>query len=352
MKTERIILFFTGIIAVILLGAVLKMARGVFIPLVIAGLLYFLFAPVVKFMSDRKIPTALSTAVVLMIFIGVCVAGGLFLNTRIQAMIGAFPRYYARFETLFNTLINQFELSPVWWENFHLAPVIGDRLLALSGFLMGFLTNLILVVFFLVFLLLGAPYFDNKIDMALSSRNAARARTVTRSISRQISSYLFLQFMISAATGLLAWGLFTAVNLDFAITWGVLTFLLNFIPNLGSLIAAIPPILISLIQYYPVLGPTVFVSIGLLVIQQTIGNFLTPKVMGERLNLSPVVILVSLLMWGWLWGVVGAILSVPITSSIKIVFDNIAPLKPLGVLMSSGHYTHKTRAKQENQNHS
>jgi predicted PurR-regulated permease PerM len=352
LKPERVILFFTGIIAVILLGAVLKLARGVFLPLVIAGLLYFLFAPIVKSMSDRKIPTPLSTTVVLLIFIGICVAGGLFLNTRIQAMIGAFPRYYERFETLFNTLINQFELSPVWWENFHLAPAIGEHLLALSGFLMGFLTNLILVVFFLVFLLLGAPYFDNKIDMALSPRNAARARTVTRSISRQISSYLFLQFLISAATGFLAWGIFAVVDLDFAITWGVLTFLLNFIPNLGSLIAAVPPILISLIQFYPVLGPTIFVGVGLLVIQQIIGNFLSPKVMGERLNLSPVVILISLLMWGWLWGVVGAILSVPITSSMKIIIDNIEPLKPLGVLMSSGQFTHKTRAKQENHNHS
>ncbi|HAK41189.1 MAG TPA: AI-2E family transporter [Synergistaceae bacterium] len=351
MKAERIILFFTGIITIILLGTVLKMARGVFIPLVIAGLLYFLFAPVVKFMSDRKIPTPVSTAVVLLIFIGICVAGGLFINTRIQAMIGAFPRYYARFETLFDALIKQFELSPVWWENFHLAPVIGERLLALSGFLMGFLTNLILVVFFLIFLLLDAPYFDNKIDMALSPSNAARARSVTRTISKQISAYLFLQFIISAATGLLAWGLFAVAQLDFAITWGVLTFLLNFIPNLGSFIAAFPPILISLIQYYPELGPTIFVTVGLLIIQQTIGNFLAPKVMGERLNLSPVVILVSLLMWGSLWGVMGAILSVPITCSVKIIFDNIEPLKPLGVLMSSGKFAHRARA-EKNKNHS
>ncbi|MDO9508834.1 MAG: AI-2E family transporter [Thermovirgaceae bacterium] len=347
MKPERFIVFFTGIIALIMLGAVLKMARGVFLPLVIAGLFSFLFAPVVKYMSKRRIPTFLSTSAVLLIFIGICAAGGLFLNTRILALVEAYPRYHERFGILFSAIVSQLDLSPVWWENIQLAPVVGERLLTLSGFLMGFLTNLVLVVFFLVFLLIGAPYFDLKLDMALSSRNAARAREVTRSISGQISSYLFLQFVLSAATGFFAWGLFSFIGLDFAVTWGVLTFILNFIPNLGSFIAAVPPVLLSLIQFYPDFGPSIVVTIGLLVIQQTIGNFITPKIMGERLNLSPVVILVSLLMWGWLWGVTGAILSVPIASTIKIACDNIGPLKPLGVLMSSGKHFHKIHKQKE-----
>lgn len=342
MKFDRVISLFTGIIALIMLGAVLKMARGVFLPLVVAGLFSFLFAPVVKYMSKRRIPTALSTAVVLLIFIGLCVAGGLFLNTRILALVDAYPRYHARFVTLFDTIVSQFNLSPTWWQNVNFAPVVGENLLTLSGFLVGFLTNLVLVVFFLVFLLIGAPYFDFKIDMALSTRNAARAREVTRSISSQISSYLMLQFLLSAVTGSFAWALFAFMDLDFAVTWGVLTFLLNFIPNLGSFIAAVPPIFLSLIQFYPDLGPAIVISTGLLVIQQVIGNFITPKLMEERLNLSPVVILVSLLMWGWLWGIAGAILSVPIASSIKIVCDNIGPLKPVGVLMSSGkNFTEK-----------
>lgn len=336
MKPERLIILFTGMIALIMTGAVLKMARGVILPLVIAGLLSFLFAPVVKHMAKRRIPTAISTAAVLLIFIGICAGGGVFLNTRILALIDAYPRYHARFESLFGIIVSQLDLSPLWWENIHLAPVLGEKLLSLSGFLMGFLTNLVLVVFFLVFLLIGAPYFDLKIDMALSPANAARVRKVTRSISGQISSYLSLQFLLSALTGLLAWALFAFMKLDFAATWGVLTFLLNFIPNIGSFIAAAPPILLALIQFYPDPGPTIIITVGLLVIQQGIGNFLSPKIMGERLNLSPVVILVSLLLWGWLWGVAGAILSVPVASTIKIVCDNVDPLKPLGVLMSSG----------------
>lgn len=336
MKFDRIISLFTGIIALIMLGAVLRLGRGVFLPIVVATLFYFLFAPIVKYLSERRIPTFLSTSIVLLIFIGFCVAGGLFLNTRIVALADAYPRYHARFGILFSSFVSQFDFSPAWLENFNLAPVIGEKLLMLSGFLMGFMTNLILVVFFLVFLLIGAPYFDFKIDMAFSARNAARVREVSRSISSQMSSYLFLQFVLSAATGFFAWAVFSLAGLDFAVTWGALTFLLNFIPNIGSFIAAGPPILLSLVQFYPDLGPTLFVTVGILFIQQTIGNFITPKVMGEKLNLSPVVILVSLLMWGWLWGVTGAILSVPIASSIKIICDNIAPLKPLGVLMSSG----------------
>ncbi|HRV71871.1 MAG TPA: AI-2E family transporter [Thermovirgaceae bacterium] len=348
MKPESAILFFTGIITIILTGAVLKTASGVFLPLVVAALLYFLFAPIVKYMSSRKVPTPVTTTAVLAIFIGVCAAGGLFINTRIMAMISAYPRYHARFETLIGTIMEQFEISPIWWENVHLAPVIGEQLLALSGFLVGFMTNLILVVFFLVFLLLGAPYFDIKIDKALSSRNATRAREVTKKISGQISSYLFLQFVISAATGFIAWALFASVGLDFAVTWGVLTFLLNFIPNLGSFIAAFPPILLALVQFYPSFGPAIIISTGLLIIQQGLGNFITPKIMGDRLNLSPVIILVSLLMWGWLWGIAGAILSVPIASTIKIVCDNLSPLKPIGVLMSSGKTFSRSQESREN----
>jgi predicted PurR-regulated permease PerM len=123
---------------------------------------------------------------------------------------------------------------------------------------------------------------------------------------------------------------------DFAVTWGALTFILNFIPTIGSIIASVPPILVALVQFHPSLLPAFATLASVLAIQMIMGNVISPKVLGDRLNLSPVVVLLSLVFWGWLWGFVGAILAVPIASAIRIVCENIEALHPIGVLMGSG----------------
>jgi predicted PurR-regulated permease PerM len=142
--------------------------------------------------------------------------------------------------------------------------------------------------------------------------------------------------LISSVTGVLVWFALELIGVDFAITWGAMAFFLNFIPTVGSIAASIPPILLALIQFYPSIWPGVVTLISLLTIQLSIGNGIAPKVLGDQLNLSPVVILLSLLFWGWLWGIVGALLSVPITAAIKIVCENIESLQSISVMMGSG----------------
>jgi predicted PurR-regulated permease PerM len=126
------------------------------------------------------------------------------------------------------------------------------------------------------------------------------------------------------------------VGLEAAPTWGALAFFLNFIPTVGSILAGIPPVLLALLQFYPSAGPALIILIAVVVINQALGNIVAPKIMGDQLNLSPVVILLSVMFWGWLWGIAGAFLSVVITCSIKIVCENIPMLHPVSVMMSSG----------------
>lgn len=159
---------------------------------------------------------------------------------------------------------------------------------------------------------------------------------VINAISAQIGRYLVTAVIISAATGIAAWLALTAIGVDFAVNWGVLAFVLNFIPYIGSILASIPPILVALVKFYPDLGPAIAASIALLIIQMGIGNFLTPKVMGDALDINPIIVLVSLLFWGWLWGGFGAVLAVPIAVVIKIVCENIPSLRPVAILMESG----------------
>lgn len=332
---ERLIALLLAIITVVAVGFVMKAAQSVILPLVLAWLLYFIFAPVVRMLTRRKIPTPLSTAFVLALFIGVCFAGAMFINGRIMNFIAAYPRYQVRFDELLQTLVQTFDVPRSVFGQVDLGSIVGRYVLSLSGFFVSFVSNLVLVAIFLVFLLLGSPYFGVKIRLSFSERNARKVLHVMNSIALQIGRYLTLQTLISLATGFLVWFALDRIGVDFPVTWGALAFVLNFIPTIGSVIASIPPILLALVQFQPDFGPVVVTAIALLVIQQTMGNIVAPKVMGDQLNLSPVVIMASLLFWGWLWGPTGAILSVPIASSIKIICDNVEKLRVIGIMMES-----------------
>jgi predicted PurR-regulated permease PerM len=142
--------------------------------------------------------------------------------------------------------------------------------------------------------------------------------------------------LISMATGFLAWIALTVLGVELAAPWAVLTFVLNFIPTVGYIIATIPPVLMATFQFSPSYFRPIMVLLSLTAIQVSIGNVVTPKVVGDRLNLSPVLILLSLLFWGMIWGIPGAILSVPIASIIEIVCENVPSLHPIAVMMGSG----------------
>jgi len=161
-------------------------------------------------------------------------------------------------------------------------------------------------------------------------------KRILGTVSFQIGRYLSALALISAVTGFFVWFALEYIRVDFAVTWGVLAFVLNFIPTVGSIVASIPPILVALVQFYPSYMPAVITSLALLTIQVTIGNFITPKVMGDRLNLSPVVVLISLLFWSLIWGVVGALISTIIAAIIKIICENVPYLNFISVMMGSG----------------
>lgn len=337
MASQRMTVLFLAILTLIALGMVLRSGRGVVLPLLLAMLLSNIFVPFVRRTKARGIPPILTISVILSLFVGICLLAVLSINARVVALAQAFPRYYARLLSLVQSLANDFDLPVHFWEGLNLGDKAAAYLLNLSGSAVSLLSNLVLVIIFMVFILLGSPYFTYKLRKAFSLSGAERIDHIIDGISSQISRYLLTQTLISAGTGLLVW-FFLAffVGVDFPITWGLLAFFLNFIPTIGSIVASMPPILFALVQFYPDWGPFVTASLGLLLIQFVMGNLLTPKLMGDRLNLSPVVVLISLLLWGWLWGVAGALLSVPITAVVKIICENVEALTPLSALMGSG----------------
>ena len=332
----KVTFIFLGILVLIAVGVVLKTAQSVILPLVIAWLLSFLIGPAINFMTARKIPATLAVFIILIVLLGIFYLSGTFLYARFSAFVAAYPKYHARFTDLIAMITSKWnlEFDPLaginWGQN------IGRILASFSRSIFAFASQLVLVIIFLFFILLGKPYFRYKILKSFSSEDADQIARITFSITGQIRRYLSLQFLISFTTGVLVWLALQIIGVDFAVTWGALAFFLNFIPTVGSIVASMPPILLALVQFYPSLWPGVVTLLSVMTIQLGMGNALAPKIMGDRLNLSPVVVLLSLLFWGWLWGIVGALLSIPIAAAIKIVCENIQTLHPISVMMGSG----------------
>ena len=325
-----------GFLAVIATGAVLKAAQGVVIPLLIAWLLSYLLAPAVTFLVRRlRFPAPLAVAGVVLLLLLASWGAGLVIHQRLLAFAKAFPAYQDKITALYAHYGSELNVPTPVLKDLDLTAQIGPLVLRTSRFFIAFITNAVLVMIFLVFMLLAKPFANDKLRAALPDR-ADTLIAITNTISRQIGAYLGALFVISLVTGLVVWGVLAWIGVEFAFTWGLLAFVLNFVPTLGSIVASIPPVLMALAQFAPSFWPAVGVAAALFVIQQTLGNFIAPKVYGDRLNLSPVVILLFLVFWGWLWGITGALLAVPLAAAIQIALAHIPALAPLAVLMGSG----------------
>lgn len=340
MKRSNLMVGLLTVLVVFAVAAAFKVAYNVVIPLMFAWLLSYICGPVVNYLVHRKVPLGVAVLAVLLLVLVVFYFCGTFLYGRVRNVLEVSPKYIAQLntiysDTIYNLHISQEYLAGIDWTE-KLGPKLAQLTTSTALWMGNFLSKLLLVLIFLVFMLLGKPYFRYKVERAFPEDRATKFSQMTASISKQIGQYLVVKVAISGTTGVLVWLALTLLHVEFALTWGALAFFLNFIPSIGSIIASLPPILLAIVQYYPHPWIPVFTTVVLLLIQMTMGNVIEPKIMGDSLNLSPVVILLALVFFGWLWGLVGALLSVPIAAAIKIFCENIDALKPISILMGSG----------------
>ena len=395
LRHMKIIVGLMTILTAVALGFVLHLASGVFIPLVIAWFLLQIFRPVLKLGDQLKLPPFLKIALVFVLLFCMTLIGVRFVASQAVEFGEVYQRFYPDLEPTIEKFTNTLmtlgflpnsrpavqseaqEEEDVPRGNFILtaAASADSAPPALSGgsILMGELTKklrtdwtsyvryisemaitllskLVLSLVFLMFMLLEAPYVVDKIDEAFrgpSARTGETVKSILATISSQISSYLGALTLISVATGLCAWVILTSCNVELATGWAVLTILLNFIPTVGSIIATVPPVVMAILQSPTSLTMPLLVLVLLTAVQVSIGNILTPKIMGDRLGLSPVIILLSLLLWGVIWGIPGAILSTPIASILQIICASTHSLKPIAILMGSGENARKARMKSD-----
>jgi predicted PurR-regulated permease PerM len=230
------------------------------------------------------------------------------------------------------------------WAQLEVRSRIRNITLSLSNFFIGFLRDAFMMVLFVVFLLLEGAFFKEKVELAFEDKFSGQIKKISNDVMHQVIRYLSIKFFISLVTGLVVAVCLGLVGLEFAVLWGVIQFILNFIPNIGSIVAGICTVVFALLQFWPEPGPVILVALIMLGANMIIGNFLEPKIMGDNLGLSPVTVLLSLMLWGWLWGFAGLILAVPMTMIIKIVCENIPVLEPLSILFSSRRDVWRKRA--------
>ncbi|WP_120635503.1 AI-2E family transporter [Ruegeria sp. EL01] len=208
----------------------------------------------------------------------------------------------------------------------------------LARLLLGSATSLLnqffLISLYVAFLMAERLAFRKKIQLAAGSpQTGAEFSSMLDAISFSLQRYVGVKTLISLFTAGISYSMFKALGLEYAETWAVLTFALNFIPSIGSIIAVIFPAMIALVQFDSI-GPFLIIVLGCGTLQFLIGNFLDPALLGRSLNMSTFLVILALTFWTTVWGLIGAFLSVPLTVCILIVFSHVPALRPIAILMS------------------
>ena len=344
-NSGRAVLFLVALIALFMTGAVIKITAVVILPFTIALLLALVLTPVVNFLGKIKIPRFVSILLVVIMIITGLSAMGAILFTSVRSILSVYPRYENRITIIYLWLGNFFELPydehlsiiQNLWAQLNIRNQIQQYTLALTNASLSFLMDAVLVTVFMVFLLIEGIFIKEKISVAFEKKWEGHIRRISTDIIIQISHYLSIKFIISLGTGAIVFVLLSVIGVQFAALWGIMQFVLNFIPTIGSIVIGVVVSLFALIQFWPDPGPVIWTVTIMFGVNFLVGNVLEPKIMGDRLGLSPIAILFSLVVWGWMWGFAGMIIAVPLMAIIKIVCGNISVLEPVSILLSSRH---------------
>jgi len=325
-------LFIVAALVVIIWG--IYQAQSVLVPFLVSVFLAVIGTSPLLWLERKRVPSVIAVLLVVGGIIGILLIIGALVGTSINSFSNALPFYEARIQEKFfalkDLLMSKEIESPDKLVLKYLNPgaIMSLTSSLLSG-LSSILSNIVLILLTVTFILLEASSFPIKLRVVLGGSQAAFPQ-----FSRFVDSmkrYMVIQTVISLAAGILI-GIWLAIlGVDFPVLWGLLAFLLNYIPNLGSIIAAIPAVLLALIQLG--LGRAALATAGYIVIYFMLGNIVQPRLMGRGLGLSTLVVFLSLIFWGSLLGLVGMVLSIPITMTLKIAFESNASTRWIAVLL-------------------
>jgi AI-2 transport protein TqsA len=341
---NRWMTFAAILISVCLTGYLLMVGRGFLLPWVIALLIWNLLNTLNNAIQDlpvlgKYLPAVVSMLLSLGVVIGLIWGLVNIVSNNVNEVIHASARYQASFKHLIGQL-DQRLLSKLITNVDRLVDELNFQkiLMNLYGGFTSVAGSAVLIALYVSFLFVEQSMFGQKLLLLVpSARKRKVVKTLMQRTIRDTQTYLGLKTLMGLLTAMASWGIMAWIGLDFAEFWALLIFFLNYIPSIGSIIATLFPALLALIQFQTWM-PFVLMTSGLVVVQFIIGNILEPRYLGRSLNLSPLVILFALGLWGIIWGVVGMFLSVPITVMMIILFAHFPTTRPIAVLLSKdGH---------------
>jgi AI-2 transport protein TqsA len=322
--------------AFVVVVAGIKMAEALLVPFFLSVFIALIFSPLLSWLKAKKVPGGLSICLI----VGCVFLVGWLIGALVGSSVGDFrknlPGYEHRLQEMSAVLLH-------WLSGLGLILDAGQMRESLNpGAIMQIagntltsfgnaLTNTFMILLTVIFILAEEVGFSKKLQLAKNS-NASVNDGLARFLD-SVHSYLGIKSLLSLLTGGLVTIILWQFGVDYPVMWGLIAFLLNFIPTVGSIIAAIPAILLTLVQLGPLTAGLVAASY--IVINILIGNVLEPKLMGRGLNLSPLVVFLSLVFWGWILGPVGMLLSIPLTVMVKIALENDQSTRWIGLMLGA-----------------
>lgn len=323
--------------AVIVIIYGLQMAKVLLVPFLLAAFLAMITVRPMLWMQQRRVPAVLAALIIVGFMALIIVVAGAILGRSIADFTAALPEYQERLDSMIDGFL-VFAVDRLGLDDS--VESIGDMIN--PGWAMGFaatllnglkdvLTNVFLIIFTMIFILLEASSITTKVEAAFgkSADSLERPRVFLDNLGR----YLGIKTVVSFGTGLCAWLLTWLIGLDFPLLWAMLAFLLNYLPTIGSIIAAVPAILLALVQLGP--GAAAATLAGFAVINVVIGNVIEPRLMGYGVGISPLVVFIGLLFWGWVFGPVGMLLSVPLTMTLKLGLESDERTRWIAIFLGS-----------------
>lgn len=324
------------IAALIVIVAGIMSAKALILPFLLAAFLAIICAPPLYWLRTRGVPPFLSIIILVLILV--------IIEMVIAGLIGSSLSDFSKNLPLYQARLNEILSGLLAWLSTHGIEVTDDvimdqldpgRIMGMAANTLnkmgGLLTNTFLIILTFVFILFEAAGFPDKLRAMAGDSDASLDEYAE--ITRGVNRYMLLKTVTSLITGTLVTISLSIIGVDFAAMWGLVAFLLNFIPTVGSFIAAIPAVLLALVQLG--FGPAAVAAACYLVINILIGNIVEPKIMGSGVGLSPLVIFISMAFWGWVLGPVGMLLSVPLTMTLKIGLNVNEKTRWIALLLGS-----------------
>ncbi len=320
----------------IIVVAGMKAASSILVPFFMAVFIAVICAPPLFWLQRKGVPKLLALSLILAAILVVGLLFGALIGPSLNDFLKSLPDYQARLSTHIATLMNWLRekgvnipaeevsgaLHPGW-----VMSLAGGIFSALSGVL----TNAFLILLAVTFILLEAADFPKKLHVVL--KNPERAVSTIERFSQTAKRYMVIKTLISATVGLVIWLWLLILGVDYPVLWGTLSFLLNFVPNIGAILAGLPVAFLALVQLG--VGSALLTILGFVVVHIVVGNIIEPRLTGKGLSLSTLVVFLSLVFWGWVLGPIGMILSVPMTSLVTIALESYEKTRGLAFMLGS-----------------